>query len=221
MLHLHQSTSPSGIDHFSRSQRTPDTSVASATTASAVGRCRSTSIQMSNRKRLIMISRFFLSCLLFLGAFFLTTLSVGASEERITVHGTGYPPVKAQSKAQALLMAKRAAMLDAYRRALAAQADYAGPQEEGEKFYQGLSGFVKGLSITSEEYLQDGGVKIKATVPRKAISLSSKDKTDRKGIPATGSPRTGGPSSVSVEEWYKIIEKMVRFESSDSNKGEK
>jgi hypothetical protein len=164
-------------------------------------------------------SQSLLSLLCFLGILVLTGQAGWTADPRITVYGLGYPPVKAQNKAQALLMAKRAAMLDAYRRALAGQADYAGPHEEGEGFYRGLSGFVKDLTITTEEYLEDGGVKIEATVPKKSISLFSKEKYGKKETPSTGPTRIGGPSSVSVEEWYKIIEKMVQFESRTQNKG--
>lgn len=142
-----------------------------------------------------------------------------ASDARITVYGIGYPPVKAENKAQALLMAKRAAVLDAYRRALTRQEDQAGPHEEREGFYRGLSGFVKGLTITTEEYLQDGGVKIEATVPQKAISLFKKEKQAYADIPKAGPGRVGGPSRVSIEEWYSIIAKMVKFEGGELKKG--
>lgn len=154
-----------------------------------------------------------------MGFFLMTAWAVWASDSRITVHGTGYPPVKAQNKAQALLMAKRAAVLDAYRRALSGQEDYAGPHEEGESFYRGLSGFVKGLTITHEEYLNDGGVKIEASVLKKDIALFDKEKHPKRKMPKTGPARVEGPRTVTVEEWYKIIEKMVNFENKDLKKG--
>ena len=155
----------------------------------------------------------------FLGISLIAVWAGWASESRITVYGIGYPPVKAQNKAQALLMAKRAAVLDAYRKALAGQEDYAGPQGEGEGFYRGLSGFVKGLTIITEEYLQDGGVKIEATVSKKSMSLFKKEKQAYPDTPKIGPGRVGGPSRVSIEEWYAIIEKMVQFEGSELKKG--
>jgi hypothetical protein len=154
---------------------------------------------------------------IFLGIFFTAVWAVWASDSQITVSGIGYPPVKAQNKAQALLMAKRAALLDAYRRTLSDQA--VRPQEEDEHFYRGLSGFVKGLTITNEEYFNDGGVRIEATVSKKYISLFDKEKTPKKMIPKTGSTRVEGPLVVTVEEWHKIIEKMVNFENKSLKKG--
>ncbi len=158
---------------------------------------------------------------IFLGIFFTAVWAGWASDARIQVYGIGYPPVKAQNKAQALLMAKRAAVLDAYRRALAGQEDQTGPHEEGKGFYRGLSGFVKGLTIITEEYLQDGGVKIEATVPKRAISLFKREKYPYPEISGTGPNRVGGPSKVSIEEWYTIIEKMVQFEGGELKRGEK
>jgi hypothetical protein len=161
-----------------------------------------------------------LTLLCSLGILFLTGQAAWTSDSRITVYGIGYPPVKAQNKAQALLMAKRAALLDAYRKALSGQEDYAGPHEEGESFYRGFSGFVKGLTITQEEYLNDGGVKIEATVSKQDISLSDKEKYPKGKRLKTGPTRMEGPRTVTVEEWYKIIEKMVNFENKDLKKGE-
>jgi hypothetical protein len=154
---------------------------------------------------------------IFLGILFTAVSVVWASDSRITISGIGYPPVKAQNKAQALLMAKRAALLDAYRKALSGQD--AGSYEEDEQFYRGLSGFVKGLTITNEEYLNDGGVKIEATVSKKDISLFNREKYPKKMTPKTRPARVEGPSVVTVEEWYKIIEKMVNFENKGLKKG--
>jgi hypothetical protein len=143
----------------------------------------------------------------------------------MTVQGTGYPPVKAQNKAQALLMAKRAALLDAYRRALAGAERQGRTIEEGEAFYQGLSGFVKGLTVTREEYLSDGGVKIEGTVAKKDVQTFTQEKIPVQEVPKTKQikqlkpSRIGGPAEVSIDQWYKIIEKMVKFESQGLKKG--
>lgn len=149
-----------------------------------------------------------------------------AAEERLTVYGVGYPPVKVQNKTQALLMAKRAAIMDAYRNALTSREDFNRSDNE-EIFYRRLSGFIRGLTITREEYLNDGGIKIEATVSSKDLFLRKKEKTGktisvgtnfdpvRKEKPAVKE----GPAKVTVEEWYKIIEKMVQFEGADRTKG--
>ena len=90
--------------------------------------------------------------------------------DSVVVNGTGYPPIKAQDPAQARLMARRAAILDAYRNALAG----ADTKETGEPdFYSHLEGFVSGITIIDEEYLIDGGLRIRAQVPEKYIYASS------------------------------------------------
>ena len=124
-------------------------------------------------------------------------------DDRLVVSGVGYPPIKAQTAAQARLMARRAAVLDAYRNALTGAG--AGSSDEQE-FYTGLSGFVKGMVIEKEEYLEDGGVRILATVP--AGSITSSPGTAGKGMPEENRK----PSQIPLDEWYSLIERSVRFE---------
>jgi hypothetical protein len=143
------------------------------------------------------------ACLLSMPAVFLFLFSVEADECSLGVTGLGYPPIKAENAAQARLMARRAAIVDAYRNALAG----AGNVDADEKtFYAGLSGFVKGLVIENEEYLEDGGVRIHAKVPTGSVSVSSKR--------IYRDPRRQGPvpSPVPFNDWYKIIERSVRFQ---------
>lgn len=127
----------------------------------------------------------------------------GSDERTLEVSGIGYPPIKAESAAQARLMARRAAILDAYRNALSA-AGAAGNDEKA--FYSGLSGFVKGLTIEKEEYLGDGGLRIIAKVRTGNVTPSTTAPHDRRP------ERRGGPSAVTLNEWYRIIEGSVRFE---------
>lgn len=148
-----------------------------------------------------------------------------AAEERITVYGVGYPPVKVQNKTQALFLAKRAAIMDAYRNALNSQNDFRRSDNE-EIFYRRLSGFVRGLTITSEEYLNDGGIKIEATVSPKDLFFRKKEKSGKRSGGTVFDPirkekprAIEGPVKVTIEEWYKIIEKMVQFEGADRTKG--
>jgi hypothetical protein len=126
-----------------------------------------------------------------------------SDEHTLVVSGIGYPPIKAENAAQARLMARRAAILDAYRNALSA-AGTAGNDENA--FYSGLSGFVKGLTIEKEEYLGDGGLRIIAKVRTGNVTASTAAPHDRKP------ERRGGPSAVPLNEWYRIIEGSVRFE---------
>lgn len=123
-------------------------------------------------------------------------------EETLIIHGLGYPPIKAQSAAQARLMAKRAATIDAYRNALA-KAGFSEYSEEG--FYAGLSGFVSGMTILEEEYLKDGGIRLTARVPAGNITVTSGTASDSK----KRMEKSSGPSAVELSEWYKLIEKIV------------
>ncbi len=113
----------------------------------------------------IMVSLFLLA-VLFSPALLLSA-EFGSGQDRadhgtFVVSGIGYPPIKAENAAQARLLARRAAVVDAYRNALAG----AGASNNDEQaFYAGLSGFVRGLTIEREEYMEDGSVRILARVP--------------------------------------------------------
>lgn len=121
----------------------------------------------------------------------------------LTIEGIGYPPIKAQSEAQAHLMAKRAAIMAAYKNTLAAT----GSREyEDDALYSGLSGFVKDFKVIKEEYLKDGGVKILISVPVKSIRVPSKTAYTKSTAAILG------PLSVTLDEWYKIIRDLVRIE---------
>ncbi len=130
----------------------------------------------------------------------------GQEDESLIVHGLGYPPIRAQSLAQARLMAKRAAIVDAYRNALV-EARVENYSEDA--LYTGLSGFVKEITVLNEEYLEDGGIRITARVPLQNVKVSSA------GIGKTSKwPRGTGqePVRVTLETWYKIIKQSVRIE---------
>lgn len=122
----------------------------------------------------------------------------------LLIHGLGYPPIKAQSTAQARLMAKRAATIDAYRNALI-KAGITEYNEEG--FYSGISGFVSGMTVVNEEYLKDGGVRLTALVQLKDVIVTSTTASAfKKPIEIE---KNTGPSAVELNEWYKLIEKIV------------
>ncbi|MBI5633743.1 MAG: hypothetical protein HZA15_09730 [Nitrospirae bacterium] len=121
-----------------------------------------------------------------------------------TVQGLGYPPIKAESAAQAHLMARRAAVIDAYRNSLRGNAK----QSQGHDIrYEELSGFVSGMTILKEEYLRDGGIRITAGVPHSAVPSAAPE--------AGSSAVRRGPQVVTLDEWYSIINNLVRF---DNNK---
>jgi hypothetical protein len=126
----------------------------------------------------------------------------------VSVQGIGYPPIRAESTAQAHLMAKRAAVVNAYRNAVAAGTSSG---NGSDVTYQELSGFVGGLTIVKEEYLKDGGIRITAKVPKKNVVVSSVSGTE---VRRSEGPREEfrGPERVSLDEWYKIINNLVRID---------
>lgn len=130
----------------------------------------------------------------------------------LLIHGLGYPPIKAQSTAQARLMAKRAATIDAYRNALV-KAGFSEYNEES--FYSGISGFVSGMTVLNEEYLKDGGIRLTALIQVKDVTVTSSSAAASKAA-ASKKPvemeRSTGPSAVELNEWYKLIEKIVIIE---------
>ena len=127
-----------------------------------------------------------------------------ADHGTFVVSGIGYPPIKAENAAQARLLARRAAVIEAYRNALAGAGS---SNNDDQAFYAGLSGFVRGLTIEREEYMEDGGVRILARVPGRTAAVTSR--TPREAVTEKG---RGGPSPVPLNEWYRIIERSVRFE---------
>jgi len=132
--------------------------------------------------------------------------------DNIIVYGIGYPPIKAHSETQALLMARRAALLDAYRNAIKAASGEGSEPNEDKTFYENFSGFIKGMKIVSEEYLGDGGLRVKASVSLRDISLFQKGQYKNEGSKRYLPERLNGPERVTVEEWYRIISGIVRFE---------
>jgi hypothetical protein len=146
---------------------------------------------------------------------FLSAMPVygSADLDNIIVYGIGYPPIKAQSKAQALLMARRAALLDAYRNALKASSGENSEPNEDKTFYEKFSGFIRDMKIISEEYLGDGGLKVKTSISLRDVSIFQKGHNKKEGSMGYLPERLNGPERVTVEEWYRIISGVVRFEN--------
>ncbi len=145
------------------------------------------------------------------------TECLSATDSTITIHGTGYPPIKALNKRQAFLMAHRAAVLAAYGKILWRRTDHSGAGKE-ENYFLHLSGFVREMTIIDEELLPDGGVMITATVKRPEY-VATKSSTEEK----TRKMREGGhqqfaPKIITRQQWFKVISSMVTFEIDNSQK---
>ncbi len=149
---------------------------------------------------------------LFLSGIAWIYVSGAADDDMVTVQGTGYPPIRAESAAQARLLAKRAAVVDAYRNALSGRS----PSRPGpDVTYKELSGFVSGMTVVGEEFLDDGGIRIIAKVPKKNVVTSSLAERQVRSVERSSEvPRDGlrGPVRVSLDEWYRIINNLVKID---------
>jgi hypothetical protein len=135
----------------------------------------------------------------------------GMGADAFTVTGIGYPPIRAVNEAQALIMARRAAMLDAYAHALYENVAFEAPESD-TRFYRDFSGFIQGMAVTEESYLSDGAVKV--VLRRKKTSPlpdkhSSYLKPQLKEVDQVEGFRA--PRPISRDEWSHIIEKIVIF----------
>jgi len=136
----------------------------------------------------------------------LLTGSCAWAETQVEVVGIGYPPIQSSSTTQALLLARRAALLDAFRNALRATRQVPGLDEEG-RLLEIITGTVRGTSVLAEEYLDDGGVRL-----RTMVRVSGPPAPRQEQGPH--SPRASGPRQpkiVSLARWQEIIQAHVKF----------
>ncbi len=135
-------------------------------------------------------------CLVLLSLLLFATLA-----EAVMVKGIGYPPIRAETPAQAYLMAKRAAILDAYRNALNLKYD----QMNDIEFYTGLAGFIKGAKIVEIKPFSDGAVEVTIDVElRDIVAVKRGPSNNRTSV-------EGKPYEVSIQHWQNIISRYVKF----------
>ncbi len=126
------------------------------------------------------------------------------------VSGIGYPPVRAESTAQALFMARRAALLDAYRNALNTKND---TDPESDRYFQNVAGFLRNVRIVDEAYLDDGAVMLTVAVKNMHnLSSQAPATVSRPGISAATPRIVPGPTPITLDEWMEIIARLVRFD---------
>jgi hypothetical protein len=135
------------------------------------------------------------------------------AETQIEVVGIGYPPIQSSSTAQALLLARRAALLDAYRNALRATSQVPGADEEGQ-LLEVISGTVRGSTVLAAEYLEDGGVRLRTMVRVNDPPTLGQNRE-------TGSASSGSraPRTVSLARWQEIVRQFVRIAPAETGGG--
>ena len=62
------------------------------------------------------------------------------------------------------------------------------------------------MTVMEEEYLEDGGIRVVAKIPAKDIHAMPGP------APEKTQETAGGPFRVSLDEWYKIVKKLVKIE---------
>jgi hypothetical protein len=143
-----------------------------------------------------------------MGTFSIPVIAQGSSEFLVT--GIGYPPVRAESSSQALLMARRAALLDAYRNALQLEKD---AETESDRFFQGVVGFLRNVRIVDESYLDDGAIMLTVAVKDVQVQPRAGRPAPLMGKQSPKAPReVPGPMPVTLQQWMEIIEQLVFFD---------
>lgn len=129
----------------------------------------------------------------------------------ILVSGVGYPPVRAESSAQALLMARRAALLDAYANALRREKD---AEQSTDLYFQNVAGFLRNIRVLDEAYLEDGAVFLTVAVKSQDDLAVGLTPLVRGPDGSSAAPkRIAGPSPVTLDEWMRIIARLVQFDA--------
>lgn len=90
--------------------------------------------------------------------------SISAQSARIEVTGKGYPPKRNISEVRKRLLARRAAVVDAYRILSSILNGVSGSIAGGEGVLH-TSGFIKGAEIKGVRYLPDGKVEVDLVLP--------------------------------------------------------
>ena len=76
------------------------------------------------------------------------------------------------------------------------------------------------MKVLQEDYLSDGGIRIVASVKATDISIRSESNISRLEAAPIQRHQDSGPKPVSVEEWKRIIEKMVKIDQKTVSEGE-
>ncbi len=135
------------------------------------------------------------------------TAKLMAAEE--IVYGIGYPPIKTVTKNQAFLMARRAAILDAYSKRVWRK----GVNKEDSYFIH-MSAFIRQMKITDEELLPDGGVKITLSMEHSKTTPGVTSQEQVHSEKRILQNQQSGPKKINRQQWFQVISKVVTFETS-------
>lgn len=127
-----------------------------------------------------------------------------------TVSGVGYPPIKTLTKSQAILMARRAAILDAY--AKVARYQYPDKFKEDESL-QHISTFIRGMKVLHEDFLADGSIQVTVSYGTGSLSSSPtvQGKAERKKDPVQH--QQAGVKTINRQQWLQVISPFVNIET--------
>lgn len=123
----------------------------------------------------------------------------------VETQGVGYPPIRCHSQAQILLLARRAAVLDAYRNALQMTVPKRPSQERVDALDDIVDGKIRSSTLLTEEYLDDGGVQVRVRV----LVASPQSSGTKQEISSRSGPRT--PKAVTLQEWQATVHRMVQI----------
>lgn len=133
-----------------------------------------------------------------------------SASQSIVVTGLGYPPIKAVTEAQALAMARRAAILDAYSKIVWRQQSTSVEKVKEATYFLHFSGFVQNMEITQEKLLSDGGVllTVRSIAPlnmqKRNEPILKKQNSNKKRVTSTT------PKQISKTQWFEIISNSVQ-----------
>jgi len=128
--------------------------------------------------------------------------------EPLIATGRGHPPASPGSKAKQRLMAKRAAMLEAYKN-MVKQTGGVTSRPAGGTGYERAAGFLKGARLVETRYYQNGEVEVDIELPgtlcRKWEMFSAAPEEDREEHNAELISGEKGGGKISETEWHEVL----------------
>ena len=144
---------------------------------------------------------FFICMAIFLLGFAGIPHEVDQDDSILYVEGRGYPPIKSENLGQARLMARRAAVLDAYRNVLVLLGNEKDQRSDDVELAVAY-GYVRGAQVIDEFFLSDGGVKVRLAYP---LSEEEMARLGKKGSTQRMAVVLSEPKVVDLETWVRKL----------------